>query len=237
MARTKAKAQKSIVRQTGEVVKAKANSLLGLSKLEGQARADYIRKHRILLDANGEVVRKLNGEPRRRPRARAGTAALREIRRLQRGTEMLTARRPFQIHVRKISDKFSTKPLRWAVGAIDALRTATEKRMVDIFELANLGVIHAKRQTIMPSDLILARAVEDKIEQQSNKTTSDLIGTSQVNAMDLARCPALDTKGRPPKGYDPDAPPHGTRDDAALEEEEEEDEDYDPANVQQEEEE
>ena len=48
---------------------------------------------------------------------------------------------------------------RWAKGAVDALHEASESYLVGMMEDANLLAIHAKRYTIQPRDIQLARRI------------------------------------------------------------------------------
>ena len=91
-------------------------------------------------------------------RFRPGTVALREIRRYQKSTELLIRRLPFQRLVREIAQEFKTD-LRFQASAILALQEATEAYLVALFEDSNLCAIHAKRVTIMPRDIQLARRI------------------------------------------------------------------------------
>ena len=50
-------------------------------------------------------------------------------------------------------------PLRWAKNAIEALHQAAEDYLVTIMEDANLLAIHAKRVTVQPRDIQLARRI------------------------------------------------------------------------------
>ena len=47
----------------------------------------------------------------------------------------------------------------WAKGAMDALHEASESYLVGMMEDANLLAIHAKRYTIQPRDIQLARRI------------------------------------------------------------------------------
>ena len=47
----------------------------------------------------------------------------------------------------------------WAKGAMDALHVASESYLVGMMEDANLLAIHAKRYTIQPRDIQLARRI------------------------------------------------------------------------------
>lgn len=51
------------------------------------------------------------------------------------------------------------KSYRWQGTAILALQEAAEAHLVGLFEDANYCAIHAKRVTIMPKDLHLARRI------------------------------------------------------------------------------
>jgi len=91
-------------------------------------------------------------------RFRPGTVALREIRRFQKSTELLIRKLPFQRLVREIAQEFKTD-LRFQSSAIAALQEASEAYLVGLFEDTNLCAIHAKRVTIMPKDIQLARRI------------------------------------------------------------------------------
>ncbi|KAF0683481.1 Aste57867_24473 [Aphanomyces stellatus] len=91
-------------------------------------------------------------------RYRPGTVALREIRRYQKSTELLIRKLPFQRLVREIAQDFKTD-LRFQGSAVLALQEAAEAYLVGLFEDTNLCAIHAKRVTIMPKDIQLARRI------------------------------------------------------------------------------
>ncbi|XP_027450880.2 histone H3.3A [Zalophus californianus] len=91
-------------------------------------------------------------------RYRPGTVALREIRRYQKSTELLIRKLPFQRLVREIAQDFKTD-LRYQSAAIGVLQEASEAYLVGLFEDTNLCAIHAKRVTIMPEDIQLARRI------------------------------------------------------------------------------
>merc|ERR1711978_207078 len=93
-----------------------------------------------------------------RHRFRPGTVALREIRRFQKSTELLIRKLPFQRLVREIASEYRNE-LRFQSSAVLALQEASEAYMVGLFEDTNLCAIHAKRVTIMPKDIQLARRI------------------------------------------------------------------------------
>ena len=65
---------------------------------------------------------------------------------------------PFQRLVREIAQDFKTD-LRFQGSAVLALQEATEAYLVGLFEDTNLAAIHAKRVTIQPKDIQLARRI------------------------------------------------------------------------------
>ena len=91
-------------------------------------------------------------------RFRPGTVALREIKRYQKSTELLIKRLPFQRLVREIAQNYKSD-LRFQASAVIALQEAAESYMVSLFQDTNLCAIHAKRVTIMPKDMQLARRI------------------------------------------------------------------------------
>ena len=98
------------------------------------------------------------GGVKRPHRFRPGTVALREIRKFQKSTELLIRKLPFQRLVRDIASAFKND-LRFQSSAVLALQEASEAYMVGLFEDTNLCAIHAKRVTIMPKDMQLARRI------------------------------------------------------------------------------
>lgn len=84
--------------------------------------------------------------------------ALREIRKFQKSTALLIRKLPFQRLVREILQD-TGKDWRVQPGAMFALQEAAEAYLVKLFEDTNLCAIHAKRVTIEPKDLQLARRI------------------------------------------------------------------------------
>ncbi|RMX87889.1 hypothetical protein D0869_02034 [Hortaea werneckii] len=84
------------------------------------------------------------------------TAALREIRRYQKSTELLIRKLPFQRVVREIAGGIRVD-LRFQISAINALQEAVEAHLTWLFADTNECAIHAKRVTIQRKDMQLAR--------------------------------------------------------------------------------
>jgi histone H3 len=114
------------------------------------------RKHIAHKSANKKAVSA--GGVKKPHRFRPGTVALREIRRFQKSTELLIRKLPFQRLVREIAGEFKND-LRFQSSAVLALQEAAEAYMVGLFEDTNLCAIHARRVTIMPKDMQLARRI------------------------------------------------------------------------------
>ena len=115
-------------------------------------------------------------------RFRPGTVALREIRRYQKGTDLLIRKAPFQRLVREMMEDMkkdyrfqSTAVSQCCVGCllinhalippfymlcqVLALQEAAEAYLIGLYEDANLCAIHAKRVTVMPKDIQLPRRI------------------------------------------------------------------------------
>ena len=98
-------------------------------------------------------------------RYRPGTVALREIRKYQKSTELLIRKLPFQRLVREIAQTMgqdnptylSPGGYRFQCAAFVALQEAAEAYVVGLFEDTQISAIHAKRVSIMPKDIQLAR--------------------------------------------------------------------------------
>ena len=91
-------------------------------------------------------------------RFRPGTVALREIRRYQKSTDLLLRKLPFQRLVRELTLDIKSD-LRFQSTALLAFQEAAEAYLVGLFEDTNLCAIHAKRVTILPKDMQLARRI------------------------------------------------------------------------------
>ena len=118
--------------------------------------------HRVL-DWTDEQKRKIHearmqGRQVKPHRYRAGTVALQDIRHFQKTSALLIRKLPFQRLVREIAQDFKTD-LRFQSAAILCLQEAAEAYLVRLFDDANLCAIHARRVTILPKDIQLARRI------------------------------------------------------------------------------
>ncbi|KAG6829292.1 hypothetical protein H0H92_005046 [Tricholoma furcatifolium] len=149
------------------------------------------RKQLASKSAARKTAANVTGGVKKPHRFRPGTVALREIRRYQKSTELLIRKLPFQRLVREIAQDFKTD-LRFQSSAVMALQEAAEAYLVSLFEDTNLAAIHAKRVTIQPKDLALARRLRVIIEAASARTRA--YATHNETPSPLSQ--ALDTKHR-----------------------------------------
>ena len=122
--------------------------------LDGAAMRTVQAAKNIAVKAPRKPPRQMQKKRRFRP----GTVALREIRQYQKSTDLLIRRAPFQRVVQEIVRSFRND-LRIQAAAIKGLQEAAEAYLVGLFEDSNLCAIHAKRVTIMPRDVQLARRI------------------------------------------------------------------------------
>ena len=120
-----------------------------------QARKNALKASQAAQKNLGNIK---TGGLKRPMRWRPGTVALREIRRYQKTTELLIRKLPFSRLVREIAQDFKTD-LRFQPQAVGALQEAAEAYLVGLFDDTNLCAIHARRITIMPKDIQLARRI------------------------------------------------------------------------------
>ena len=91
----------------------------------------------------------------RKPRKwKWGTRALREIRRYQKGYELLIRKVPFQRLVREVAQNIKSD-LRFQSTALLSLQETSETFLVNMFQQVNLAAIHGGRVTIQPKDMKL----------------------------------------------------------------------------------
>jgi len=103
-------------------------------------------------------IKAAKGGKERKMRFRPGTVALREIRRYQKSVRNLMPRAPFARLVRRIAGELNGD-LRMQARALMALQEAAESYLTGLFEDTQLCALHAKRVTVMPKDMHLARRI------------------------------------------------------------------------------
>lgn len=113
--------------------------------------------------------KQMRGQVKKPPRHAPGIMALKEIKRLQKGFDLLIPRASFHRLVREITlsvasernDSAADEPgFRYQAAALEALQEATETFMTRLFEDAYLCTIHAKRVTLFIQDLRLCQRLQ-----------------------------------------------------------------------------
>jgi len=104
-------------------------------------------------------------------RYRPGTVALREIRRHQKSTDLLIRKLPFQRLIREIAQDCKDG-LRFQGTGLLALQESSEAYLTTLMEDTNLCAIHAKRVTIMPKDMQLARRIRGEPGDSTSGSSS-----------------------------------------------------------------
>jgi histone H3 len=95
-----------------------------------------------------------------RRRYRPGSKALREIVKCQASTELLLPRAPFLRLVKDVTTSVSgAQPKRYTSEAVHVLQLAVEDYMTGLMGDAFLCSLHAKRVTMLPKDIMLARRI------------------------------------------------------------------------------
>ena len=98
--------------------------------------------------------------PCKKRKYRPGTRALMEIRKYQKSTDLMIPKLPFSRVIREICEKVCPRgDLRFQSAAINALQEAAEAYLVTLFEDSFLCTLHARRLTLMPQDMALARRI------------------------------------------------------------------------------
>ena len=144
---------------------------------------------------SGKATRKVAPvakELTKKRRFRPGTAALREIRKYQKSTELLIRKLPFQRLVREIAYNLrGHESVRFQSTAIMALQESAEAYLVGLFEDTNMCALHAKRVTILPKDMMLARRIRGEQASDIYAGHADMYRPSNVNFMNQHSSGAL----------------------------------------------
>ncbi len=105
-----------------------------------------------------EVQQQVQTKQTIKRKKKASTNAIREIKNEQKSTKNIIPVAPFQRLVQEIT-KDHGGDLRIKNEAYQALQTASEDFLVDVFRRSNKCAIHENRETIQPKDLSLATSL------------------------------------------------------------------------------
>ncbi|KAI4599642.1 hypothetical protein KJ359_001739 [Pestalotiopsis sp. 9143b] len=145
----------------------KTYSQKGKGKGKAQTRGKAAAKRLPSRGKKGPVA-----QPQGRGRRwKAGTVALREIRKLQTSTALLIKKAPFLRLVREIAGYYRPD-MRFQSAAVLALQEVAESQITKMFEISFLAAVHAKRVTLMPKDMQLVRHILTAGEGLASSTYS-----------------------------------------------------------------
>ena len=136
----------------------------------------------------------MSQKDRKKPRFKPGTVALREIRRYQKQSSLLIPKAPFTRLVRDICGGIDND-LRFNAETLLALQEAAEAYLVSLLEDSSLCAIHAKRQTILKADMVLAKRLRgddnhdhvDRVEKSGDEMFYQLPYRNEKDGMDQLR--------------------------------------------------
>jgi len=111
--------------------------------------------------AKSRILKDNSRRESKKHRYRPGTRALMDIRRYQKSTMLLIPKLPFSRLIREVANDIIPrgKELRFQSSALMALQEASEAYITQLMEDTVLCAVHAKRVTIMPRDMRLARRI------------------------------------------------------------------------------
>ena len=103
-------------------------------------------------------MKKTSDGLKKQRRYKPGTVALREIRKMQKSTHLLMAKRPFQRLVRQVIRKVAPAGIDMRIErkALQALQEASEAYLVEVLQATNKAALHRRRVTIAPLDVRFA---------------------------------------------------------------------------------
>jgi histone H3 len=134
---------------------AQAMNATGSKKMRGRPAGKSNKKTAA---AKGGMKSAATGD-KKKNRVKAGTNALREIKRYQKSLATLIPRASFMRLVRDIAGQCGGPGIRFQSQAVVAMQEAAEAYIVGLFEDTNLCCIHAKRVTVQQKDMVLARRI------------------------------------------------------------------------------
>lgn len=166
-----------------------------------KARA-MVRKRQVPnLPRGGRVVTSAPAggvKPKKKPRFRPGTLALREIRKYQQSTKVKIRPLVFMRLVRD-SGRLLKSNLRFGRHAVHAFQEVTEYHLISLLEDAYFCCIHRKRVTLSAVDIRLARRIREGQTGPAWYSRSELSAAEQA-AREEALAQLAPRKGRPVEG-------------------------------------
>lgn len=127
----------------------------------GNSMGKVIRRRRLGAEGITRIMRQ-------KRKNKAGQAALKEIKKLQRDTKTVIPKASFSRMVREIMFDFKSD-IRMQSTAMLALQEASEDYLVNLFSKCQVAAIHAGRATVEPRDMYLTRYLRDDHQPSISK--------------------------------------------------------------------
>lgn len=130
-------------------------------RMQKRLQGKPVRKAKKATVTASNSSQTMEKKARKPHRWRPGTVALREIRKIQKGTGLLIPKAPFERVVRELGNE--QKPgvdIRWSKDALEAIQMMAEDMLIHRFATAQIAAIHANRITVTPKDMWLAARVD-----------------------------------------------------------------------------
>jgi histone H3 len=137
----------------------KSRSKKSLKTKAMKSKSSKAEKEVAIKAVPSKDAKKTTGGVKRPHRFRPGTVALREIRRLQKSTDLCFRRIPFIRLIREVTQNTARHDMRWSQQALLVVQTAAESFLTELSEAANVTAVANGRMTPTVVDLRLAMAL------------------------------------------------------------------------------
>ncbi len=112
------------------------------------------------------------------------------------------SKRRFALIVRDITYDAADEEYRWQRGALDALQYASEGFISDLFTMAQLAAIHARRETVMVRDMQLVYEVHNVASDAVlHNLKHSLQDSAKKDGIKRSTKPASTAKSKPKSKY------------------------------------
>lgn len=120
-----------------------------------------------------------DSEEKKKHRYRPGTVSIREIKKLQKSSNVLTfAKHPFEKLIRKIVDKNTNEQIKISKEVFITIQYFMEQQLIQLLQQANFAAIHAGRVKLISSDINFILNIKKHNCNPSVNTKSSLLELS-----------------------------------------------------------
>ena len=115
-------------------------------------------------------------EEKKKHRYRPGTVSIREIKKLQKNSNILTfAKFPFEKLVRQIIDKYTTEQIKVSKEVFVTIQYFIEQQLICLLQQANFAAIHAGRVKLITNDINFILDIKKYVCNPSVSNNSSLL--------------------------------------------------------------